>query len=123
MASDEVLYISIGDGPPELDFLFALARGKRLSLTLCNEYGKREVNVYIDGISVYEPSYLEHPHHWNITGHFWGNGKNSWSGFPGPNKKSYYLWGKFKGNYDKRTRVGFIETKNFSTDYPLSPKR
>jgi hypothetical protein len=119
MTSEQVLSFQIENGPPELDFLFALARGTKVSLTISTEHGKGGMGVFIDGIIMYKTIDRSS---FKVFGHFEGDGKKTWSGFPGPNGKKYYLWGKFRGAYYKTIRKGYVITNNFSLDYPLNKK-
>jgi len=117
MASErknEVLLLSVQGGPPELDFLFSLSRGKTIDLTLITDDGKQDVPVYIDGIVIKEPAAWEDRPKWIINGRFRGDGIASWCTFPGKNGTDIFLGGEFTGYYDKRTRMGFIETTGYT---------
>jgi hypothetical protein len=120
---EDGFYLTIINAAPELDFLFALARRGTLSLTVAAEGGKKDIDVYIDEIAVPEG---ERKHAgtdekngsgtWFIKGHFWGDGKNSWSQISLGNsleQQPYYIWGPFVGTYDKTRRKGQIHVLNF----------
>jgi len=115
------LRFAIVDGPPELDFLFAFARRVPIELTLMSPDGygiKKDITVFIDVLALppSERVYNKEPDpHWHIDGRFWGNGEDSWSTFEhGKDKKDeYWLWGKFHGAYNKKTRGGVVITYNW----------
>ena len=135
-ATKDELVIQITDGPPELDFLFALARRTQVHLTLSVDQGKvlQDRQVFIDALEA--TGWLTHPSSentlpdsetsnngnvWKIKGHFWGDGKKSWSRLTllfnetrGAKEKEYYsVWGSFQGSYNKRTRKGQVTTTNY----------
>ncbi len=107
----EALRLAIVEGPPELDLHYALARRITVPFTFVGveDGGKREVSVYVDGLKA--PSGKDEGD-WTLWGHFNADGKGSW--VPHPNQGiEIYLWGDFLGEYDKRTRLGRINTINY----------
>lgn len=134
MAIQEEIYLDIKNGPPEIDFLFALARRKILWLTLSfrtvSTVAKKEVQVFIDSIGVpdtergysrIKPRKKFKGDIWLIQGHFIGNGEDSWldidydeepEGKAG--KKRLRLWGFFDAYHNKRTRKGYIHPRYYT---------
>src|SRR4030042_917150 len=128
----EPLYATIVDAAPELDFLFAFARRKQVSITISIEGVERKMDGYIDSLSV-GPGERIHPPSWEFTntwfieGHFWGNGKDCWSqiferskgiqedGWGGHEEHIEIIdvWGGFQGVYNKGKRKGQISTINY----------
>lgn len=122
------LFVPIINAAPELDFLFALSRRGKVSITISLDGIKQDIDVYIDSIAVDEelrihrpepkPNPLLCPDRWMIEGHFWGDGICSWSSIGLPKHRDatnqkYYVWGPFIGTYNKAKRFGQICTKNY----------
>jgi len=118
--NEEGLFVPIVNAAPELDFLVALARRETVSITILVDGKKQDINVYIDSLAVpngarVHPELKNMPRSaynvWLIEGHFWGDGKGSWSGIGMPNKKGY-VWGPFTATY-KKSREGQMRIQNF----------
>lgn len=116
----EPLELKIINAPPELDFYFAHARGKSISLTIQALNGAtKDLEVWIDCLNV--PS--KHAEkgkrgEWEIRGRFYGNGRDSDQRFPyGYDRElithEYALWGEFTAVYNKRNRKGTVKTYNY----------
>lgn len=106
----ESLRLMISNGPPELDWLYSFARRKFISVTFSSiDGGKRELSVCVDGL---KEMLSGEEVIWAIWGHFSADGKNEWVAHPAK-ELNLYLWGGFSGEYDKRTRLGHINTENY----------
>ena len=123
MVTKQPLRFEIEDAAPELDFLFAYARRVGVSLTISIDGRQQDTGVFIDSLSVVmaERAYSEKDRDpspiWNIEGHFYGNGKTSWSTFCHGSCGEYQLWGGFKGVYNKKTRKGWILVAHWDKVY------
>jgi hypothetical protein len=128
----EPLFVTIVDAAPELDFLFALARRTKVSITFSVDGIERSMDVYIDSLSVgkgerLHPTSQKFSNTWFIMGHFWGDGERSWStilhkptekiedgrGNPLQLFDDIEVWGSFQGTYHKGKRSGQIQTLNY----------
>ena len=120
---EEGLFATIVNAAPELDFLFALARRKKVSITISLEGKRQDIGVYVDSIAVgksdrVHPTLLETSDVWFIEGHFFGDGKTIWSQIGLRRRgdwldQKYFVWGSFQGTYNKSKRKGEIRTNNF----------
>lgn len=138
----EPLYLTIVNAAPELDFLFALARHTKVSITFEYNGMKEDKEVYIDSLGnglgerIHPLRQDQEPTNaWFIKGHFWGNGKDTFSnmfrhaksveeqefgryeerGFGEAVEKGeeIELWGGFEGIYEKGKRKGQISVMNY----------
>ncbi len=124
--NEKGLFVTIENAAPELDFLFALARRQKVSITISVDGVEQDINVYIDSLAVPEgvrvhPELLTMPRSafdvWFIEGHFWGDGKSTWSQIGLKPRKDvtdqrYYVWGPFTATY-KKSRKGQMCILNF----------
>ena len=123
--TNEVLEFFTTNAPPELDFLFALARGTEISITAEHRGAKQEISIYVDGVHILD----EERNEWKIRGRILNGEKTDWISFgflhTPPDianlkdsrfyqvRREYYLWGSFLWKYNKKTRKGALRTKNF----------
>jgi len=116
----ETLEFKIVDAPPELNFYFAHASGKSISLTLQTFNGTtKDMEVWIDCLDIPSKCVQKKQRNiWEIRGRFYGNGVDSDQRFPYAYSRElitheHALWGEFTAVYDKRTRKGMLRTHNF----------
>jgi hypothetical protein len=111
---EEALLFSVLNAPPELDFYFSHARGASILITLEFQSTKHPVSVIVDALNVLYDDNDERTDDWEIGGRFMH--KPAFLFFEGGEYFRYALWGKFTGEYNKKTRKGVFRTYNYQLD-------